>query len=361
MSELSILRMPAEQLYAEELEAIIAADTNVRPPGWKMSPAAVLLYIAGGKVGKKNISTKYYGQKRLLEIALATLATERGLLLLGVPGTAKTWLSEHLAAAISGNSRLMIQGTAGTQEEAIRYGWNYASLLSEGPTENALVKTPVYHAMESGRIARIEELTRLSSDVQDALITILSEKTLPIPELNRELRAVQGFNLIATANDRDRGVNDLSSALRRRFNTLIMPLPAKLEEEVKIVSARMQETMPQLAATVNKDTLVEINRLVLIFRELREGISQDGKVKLKSPSSTLSTAEAIAVMQNGITLAQFFGNGQIRVEDLAAGLQGAVIKDPEADKMVWKEYIELVMKNREPWKDLYKACRELLD
>ena len=44
---------------------------------------------------------------------VATLTTDRALLLYGLPGTAKSWVSEHLAAAISGDSTLIIQGTAG--------------------------------------------------------------------------------------------------------------------------------------------------------------------------------------------------------------------------------------------------------
>src|SRR6058998_2733241 len=176
-----------------------------------------------------------------MEVAVATLATDRALLLLGVPGTAKTWVSEHLAAAISGDSTLLVQGTAGTPEEAIRYGWNYARLLAEGPSRDALVVSPVLRAMADGQIARVEELTRVPSDVQDSLITILSEKTLPIPELGDEVQAVKGFNIIATANDRDRGVNELSSALRRRFNTVVLPLPDSLDEEVDIVSRRVEQ------------------------------------------------------------------------------------------------------------------------
>ena len=124
-----------------------------------------------------------------------------------------------------------MQGTAGTGEEAIRYGWNYAKLLAEGPSEGALVQTPVMRAMRDGKLARIEELTRVGSDVQDTLITILSEKTLPIPELDREIQAIRGFNVIATANNRDKGVNELSSALKRRFNTVILPLPDTIDEE----------------------------------------------------------------------------------------------------------------------------------
>src|ERR1041384_8339635 len=218
----SLLRQHAEQLYAQELEELQKQETGKRPGNWKLTPQSVVTYLIGGKL--KNgfeVSPKYIGNRRLMEIAVATLTTDRALLLYGLPGTAKSWVSEHLAAAISGDSTLIIQGTAGTSDEAIRYGWNYAKLLAEGPTEKALVETPIMRAMKDGKIARIEELTRIGADVQDALITILSEKTLPIPELNMEVSAIRGFNIIATANNRDKGVNELSSALKRRFNALL--------------------------------------------------------------------------------------------------------------------------------------------
>ncbi|MEO8395404.1 MAG: AAA family ATPase, partial [Chloroflexota bacterium] len=235
MTQTTLLREHAETLYAEELHTLAQVDRRARPPSWNLSPWAVSLYLLGGRLENGfEISPKYIGDRRVIEIAIATLATDRALLLLGVPGTAKTWVSEHLSAAISGDSTLLIQGTAGTGEEAIRYGWNYARLLAEGPSMNALVPSPMMRAMDDGKIARVEELTRIPSDVQDTLITILSEKTLPIPELNSEMQAHKGFNVIATANDRDRGVNDLSSALKRRFNTVVLPLPNSLEEEVDI-------------------------------------------------------------------------------------------------------------------------------
>ena len=220
-SEVSeILRQHAEQQFAEELSQLANSDKKQRPPNWNLSPQAVSTYILGGKLDNGfEVSPKYIGKTRVVEIAIATLATDRALLLLGVPGTAKTWLSEHLSAAISGDSTLIVQGTAGTSEESVRYGWNYARLLSEGPSLNALVPSPVMRAMKDGKIVRIEELTRIPADVQDSFITILSEKTLPIPELNEQIQAIKGFNVIATANDRDRGVNELSSALKRRFNT----------------------------------------------------------------------------------------------------------------------------------------------
>ncbi|WP_115944123.1 ATP-binding protein [Amycolatopsis thermalba] len=356
-----VLRAHAEQQHAGELAALAADDDRPRPPNWKLSPWAVATYVLGGQAPDGTpVTPKYLGARRLVEVAIATLATDRALLLLGVPGTAKTWLSEHLAAAISGDSTQLVQGTSGTAEEAIRYGWNYARLLAEGPSPKALVASPVLRAMETGGIARIEELTRIPSDVQDALITILSEKTLPIPELDSAVQALAGFNVIATANDRDRGVNDLSAALKRRFNVVVLPLPEDAESEVEIVRLRVEQLGRSLQLPAGAETVDEIRRVVTVFRELRDGVTTDGRTRIKSPSGTLSTAEAISVMTNGIALATHFGDGVVRADDVAAGLHGAVVKDPVQDRIVWQEYLETVVRERKPWSDLYRACRELV-
>jgi MoxR-like ATPase len=355
-----VLREHAEQQYAEELGELARADTRTRPPNWNLSPWAVTTYLLGGKLDSGFvISPKYIGSRRVIEIAVATLTTDRALLLLGVPGTAKTWVAEHLSAAIAGDSTLLVQGTAGTSEESIRYGWNYARLLAEGPSLAALVPSPLMRAMQDGKIARVEELTRIPADVQDSLITILSEKTLPIPELGEEVQAVKGFNVIATANNRDRGVNELSSALKRRFNTVILPVPATADEEVEIVERRVASLGRALELPAEKPALEEIRRIVTIFRELRDGVTADGKTKLKSPSGTLSTAEAISVVSQGLALAGHFGDGRLRAGDVAGGLVGAVVKDPVQDRVVWLEYLETVVKERGGWKDLYRACREV--
>jgi MoxR-like ATPase len=355
-----VLRRHAEQEYAEELTELREADDRPRPPNWRLSPWAVKLYVLGGQLPNgATIGPKYVGNARLIEIAVATLATDRALLLLGLPGTAKSWVSEHLAAAICGDSTRLVQGTAGTDETSLRYGWNYARLLAEGPSERALVATPVMRAMEDGAIARIEELTRVPGEVQDTLITILSEKAMPIPELSIEVQARPGFNVIATANSRDRGVNDLSSALNRRFNTVVLPLPESLDEEVAIVSRRVDELGRALALPAEKPALEEIRRIVTIFRELRQGATADGKMKLKSPSGTLSTGEAISVVNSGLAMAGYFGDGALRAADLAASLTGAVVKDPVQDRVVWLEYLQTVVKEREGWKDLYRSCMEI--
>jgi MoxR-like ATPase len=356
----AVLRQHAETQFAEELAELARHDQRPRPENWRLSPWAVVRYLMGGKLDNGyEVSAKYIGNARLMEVAVATLATDRALLLYGVPGTAKSWVSEHLAAAISGDSTMLIQGTAGTSEEQLRYGWNYAQLLAQGPSEKALVPSPLMQAMKLGKIARVEELTRIPADVQDSLITVLSEKTLPIPELGSETQAVRGFSVIATANNRDKGVNELSAALKRRFNTVVLPVPAREDEEVSIVVKRVAEMGRALQLPAEPPALKEVRRIVQIFRELRNGKTEDGKTQVKSPSSTLSTAEAISVINSGMALAGHFGDGVLRPADMASGLIGAVVKDPVQDAVVWKEYLETVVKERSDWKDLYRAFRDL--
>jgi len=356
----TVLRPHAEQAFAHELDALAKIDDKPRPANWRLSPWAVVQYLMGATLPEgTQITPKYVGNQRLIEVAVATLATDRALLLLGVPGTAKSWVSEHLAAAVSGDSTLLVQGTAGTAEEAVRYGWNYARLLAEGPSEAALVPSPIMTAMGRGAIARVEELTRMPSDVQDGMITTLSEKTLPVPELGMEVQARAGFNLIATANDRDRGVNDLSSALRRRFNTVVLPLPSSAEEELRIVTKRVAELGRSLELPEATDAIAEIRRVVTVFRELRQGHTEDNKTSLKTPSATLSAAEAISVVTNGLAMSAHFGDGVLRAEDVAAGIVGAVVKDPVADQVIWQEYLQTVVRERAGWKDFYRACRQV--
>ena len=355
-----VQRLTAEQLFQEEIDALIKAEKNPIPTGWKMSPKSVLTYICGGKVDKKTIVPKYIGNKRLVEIAISTLVTDRALLLIGEPGTAKSWLSEHLTAAINGNSTRVIQGTAGTTEEQIRYSWNYAMLIAEGPTKEALIPSPIYRAMEDGAIARVEEISRCASEVQDALISLLSEKRLSVPELNLEIPAKKGFSIIATANTRDKGVNEMSAALKRRFNIVVLPSPNSLEAEIDIVRTRVEQLASNLDlnAKLPEDEVIE--KVCTVFRELRQGLTLDGKQKIKTTTNVLSTAEAISLLANSMALAGSFGDGEISDYDLAAGLQGAIVKEDSKDGQIWTEYLENIMKKRgSEWLNLYKECKEL--
>lgn len=358
----AVLREPAETLFARELDAIIAADKHERPPGWRMSPRAVLTYITGGSVGDTKVTPKYIGHQRLVEIAISTLVTDRALLLIGEPGTAKSWLSEHLAAAINADSSKVVQGTAGTTEEHVRYTWNYAMLIARGPSPEALIPSPILRAMESGSLARFEEITRCASEVQDAMISILSEKTISIPELKSEVPAKRGFSIIATANTRDRGVNDMSAALKRRFNIVVLPTPKTIESEIEIVSKRVRDLAVNLELKAKVPTAEAIEKVVTIFRELRTGQTLDGKAKLKTPSGVLSTAEAISVLANSMALAGNFGSGDVSPQDLASAIQGSVVKDEDKDRVVWQEYLANVLKKRgAEWRPLYNACSEQND
>ncbi len=357
----NVQRLPAEELFRAEIDALIAAEKHPVPTGWRMSPRSVLTYICGGRAGDTPITPKYIGHQRLVEIAIATLVTDRALLLIGEPGTAKSWLSEHLTAAINGDSTRVIQGTAGTTEEQIRYSWNYAMLIAQGPSPAAMLKSPVYRAMEEGAIARVEEISRCASEVQDALISLLSEKRVSVPELNIEVPAKKGFSIIATANTRDKGVNEMSAALKRRFNIVVLPSPESLEEEMEIVRTRVEQLSAGLDLSAQLPAGEVVEKVCTVFRELRKGQTLDGAQKLKGTSGVLSTAEAISLLANSMALAGSFGSGAITDRDLAAALQGAVIKDEDKDTVAWKEYLQNIMKKRgSRWLGLYKECSDLL-
>ena len=348
MSE-ELQRLPAEVMFQKEIDALIAAEKNPVPAGWKMSPKSVLTYIMGGECNGVKIMPKYIGNKRIVEIAIATLVTDRALLLIGEPGTAKSWLSEHLCAAINGNSTCVIQGTAGTTEEQIRYSWNYAMLIAEGPSDKAIIKSPIFEAMEEGKIARFEEISRCAS-----------EKRISIPELSKDSAAKKGFSVIATANTRDRGVNEMSAALKRRFNIVVLPSPNTLEEEMDIVKSRIEKLSEGMALLSKVPEAEVIKKVCTIFRELRQGETLDGKQKIKSTANVLSTAEAISLLTNSMSLAGSFGDGKISDADLAAGLQGAIVKEDSKDSKVWEEYLENIMKKRgKEWIGLYNECRAL--
>ena len=356
------IRLPAEAKYEAELTALALHDQAPKPPGWRLSPRAVEQYVMGTNepVGGVTISPKYIGDRSLVQVAIATLASDRALMLVGEPGTAKSWLSEHLAAAISGTSALVVQGTAGTSEEHIKYGWNYAMLLAEGPSQRALVPSPIFRAMQGGLFARFEEITRTAAEIQDSLISILSEKQVAVPELGEMVSAERGFNLIATANTRDRGVNEMSAALKRRFNFVTVPVVEDLEQEIRIVTRREAELRSDYQ--VGAPPPAELSRLlVTLFQELRAGMTKDGKTRVKPPEAVLSTAEAISVLFNSGILAQHFGSGEVTAEEISRSIVGAVAKENTDDLKVVREYCETVAKGRGgPWKAFYAASKAKL-
>jgi len=357
-------RLPAEMAHAQELAALQAADQGPRPDGWRLSPRSVRRFILGGAEpdgGGPAIARKIHGNDALVERAIVTLAGQRGLMLVGEPGTAKSLLSELLAAAISGDSKLTVQGGAGVVEEQIRYGWNYALLLRDGPGPEALVPGPLHHAMGEGRLLRFEEITRCSTEVQDCMVPVLSERLLQIPELKHEqpwLLARPGFNVIATANLRDRGVNEMSAALKRRFNFETMRPLEGVAAQAALIGQEVDRALAQqrIGTTVAPDVLA---LLATAFQELRSG-SVEGTA-VERPGTVLSTAEAIDVAFNAACQCWYFGQEQVGPAHLARHLLGTVIKDDDEDRRRFAEYLRVVARQRagQPqWQDFVAGGRE---
>lgn len=367
------LRQPAEIRYGDQLEALRQNDPSTPPAAWRLSPRSVLKYIVGGdpldakidgKTVKVPITRKFFGDDALVQRAIVTLASERALLLVGEPGTGKSWLSEHLAAAISGNSTLTIQGTAGTTEEHVKYSWNIARVIAEGPTPENMIPSPTMIAMRRGGLLRFEEITRCVPDVQDSLVSILSDKAISVPELPdaNMVWARPGFNVIATANTRDQGVNELSAALKRRFNYVYIPIVGDQKTEIDIVQSRSAELLERYRLPAQITPPI-IKLLATVFREIRSGKTSEG-VSIKQPSTTLSTAEAIGVALDAALHAQFFGSGKVGAADVARNLVGSVVKEEAADLAILKEYVVLVAKKRavkdQAWKEFHDTMLENL-
>ncbi len=359
----AVLRPSAEELYADELEALSKADKDPRPPGWKLSPRAVRNFICGSE--KPKISRKFYGDDTLVERSAIGLASNRGLLLVGEPGTAKSMLSELLSAAISGTSTNVIQGSAGTTEDSIKYSWNYALLLAEGPSLQALVASPLYVGIRDGVLVRFEEITRCPPEIQDSLVSVLSEKVMMVPELHgadRVLQARPGFNVIATANIRDRGVNEMSSALKRRFNFETVHPIRDLGLEVELVIRECERLLSQSNVELSVDRSV-IELLVTAFQDLREGKTAEG-IQIEKPTTVMSTAEAVSVAMSAGLDAFYYGDRKLSAEHVARHLAGAVLKDNPDDLSKLKHYFDVVVRQRGkqkggPWSDLLNARKWL--
>lgn len=357
-----VQRQPAEVRFRDELDRLAENDRLLGrpvPPGWALSPRAVRAFIVGDP--ELKVTRKFYGDDPLVDRAVVTLLGRQGLMLVGEPGTAKSMLSELLAAAISGTSTLTVQGTAGTTEDHLRYSWNYALLLAEGPTPRALVKSPVYEAMEAGSIVRVEEITRTAPEIQDTLVSVLSEKLLMVPELGPDalVGAKPGFNVIATANLRDRGVNEMSSALKRRFNFETVKPIADRAFEVELVSRQLDDALASMPAGVEAPADV-IDLLVTAFRELRSGRTAEG-TPLKRPETVMSTAEAVNVAHAAALEAAYFGSGRVGGGEVARALAGVALKDSSEDRARLKFWVDNVVRERashdQQWREFLGAAR----
>ena len=348
--EQNYIKPPVEVRYADQLQVLRENDNGKKPENWLLSPKAVRTFILGGEVetenGRFTVPRKFYGNDALVERCIITLAGNRGLMLVGEPGTAKTMLSELLSAACCGVSTNTVQGTAGTTEDMIKYSWNYALLLAKGPCREALVPSPLLIGMEKGIFARFEEITRTPAEIQDSLISVMSDQILNIPELGDEglVQARRGFNIIGTANTRDKGVNEMSGALKRRFNfeTVEPVSDVRLEKEIIIREAEDMAKAGHIDCPVDTD-VAEL--LAVTYHELREGVTAEGTV-VEKPAAVMSTAEAVSVYYQTISHAWYYGDGRVDMRMLTENLLGAVCKENKDDLQKLKAYFRTAVQNK---------------
>ena len=360
MNDKAIQRPTAENLYRHELEILREWDPGPAPPGWNLSPLAVEKFVLGDP--ELGVERKFVGQREQITRIIISLATNRGAMLIGEPGTAKSWLSELLSAAISGQSTLTIQGGALTNINQLLYSWNEALISTRGPCAEALIPSPIYQGMRDGQLVRFEEIARCPQPIQDAILSIMSERQIMVPELGKDglLFAREGFNIIATSNSLDRGVNAMSAALKRRMNFETIPPIRDLQDEINVV-LRESEKLIRLSGVDVKPDPVTIEVLTTIFHELRNGQTLDGRSTDRLAASVMSTAEAVSVAHAMGVHAFYYSRGKMSLDGLVHFLVGASLKDNKDDRRRMKHYFEteVAIKSGDHWLQVYKQ-RQLL-
>jgi MoxR-like ATPase len=256
---------------------------------------------------------------------------------------------------------LLVQGGAVETVEQLLYNWNTALLDRKGYCQEALIPGPLFRGMQSGKLVRFEEIARSAPALQDALLSIMSERMITIPELSGDhslLYAQEGFNLVGTSNTTDLGVNEMSSALKRRMNFETIKPITSVDDEIAVVLRESQKLLTASGVDVVPQKEI-IQALVTIFHELRNGQSLDGRSTDRLASAVMSTAEAVSVAHAMGVHAYYYRNGKMLAKDFTDFLVGASIKDNRSDLHRMNHYFEteVALKNGAVWQEIYNSWR----
>ncbi|AKS42065.1 ATP-binding protein [Wenzhouxiangella marina] len=359
--KITLQRQPAEMMFSEELKRLKDWDSHPVPPGWNLSPIAVEAFVLGHP--ELNVEPKVVADPGVITRVIIGLLTDRGCLLIGEPGTAKSWISELVAAAISGDSSLTLQGGAVAEVGQLLYTWNRAILAERGPCMEALVPSPIYRGMRDGKMVRFEEVARCPQPLQDALLSILSDRVITIPELSGKdgvLYARAGFNVIATSNSVDEGVHHMSAALKRRMNFEMIHPIRQLADEIEVVDREVRRLNRMAELEVDMDESV-IEVLVTIFHELRNGQTLDGRSTDRLAGATMSTAEAVGVGHAMSVHAYYYNEGRLGLDQLVHFIIGSALKDHPEDRRRLRHFFdtEIAKRKSHAWRAVW-AQRELI-
>jgi len=357
-----VQREPVEVSFRSELDKLISMDPGPVPPGWQLSPRAVEKFLLGDD--KLGIERKFVADRALVVRIIISLCTSRGCLLVGEPGTAKSWLSELLAAAISGTSTLTLQGGAISQVSQLLYSWNESLLYSGGPSRKALVPTPLLRGMMEGKLVRFEEIARCPQALQDALLSVLSDRVVVVPELTGDdgvILAKNGFNLVATSNSVDEGLHKMSAALKRRMDFEEIRPIRNLTDEMGVIMREAANANRRAGVEVALDEAV-VEVLATLFHELRNGQTLDGRSTDRLAGAALSTAEAVAVAHAASLNAWYYGGGAMTIQHLMHHIVGSALKDQPEDRRRLRHYFETAVAPRkgEHWQQVW-ALRSLIN
>lgn len=354
-------KLPAELEFHEELERLRQQDQHPVPPGWRMSPVAVETFIQGNEA--LGVARKFVCPPGVIKRIVVALCTNRGALLVGEPGTAKSWLSELITAAVSGDSSLIIQGGAVSNINQLLYTWNEAIVRDRGPCVDALVPSPMLRGMQQGRFVRFEEIARCPQPLQDSVLALLSDRVITIPELEGEggvIYANEGFNVIATSNSVDEGVNRMSAALKRRMNFETIQPINRIEDELDVVVRETDKLNRKGGVDVRLPPEIT-EMLVTVFHELRTGQSLSGRSTDRLAGAAMSTAEAVNVAHAVCVNAFYYSDGVVTPESLMHFILGSALKDHPEDRRRLQHYFdtEIAERSGRHWRALY-AHRDLI-